>query len=168
MRGLALLAVFAGVFCTVAVAIQPPAAPAQPTDRPARPDGRTGPAGGRDAASVEAAMKGMNRAIRQLRGQAGDGAKREENLRWINDAQRGLVAAKGMPFPEDYLKGAADDAAKTALKEAYRRDLIAVLKKLSDIEQAIFDQKTEDAKKLVEELVVMRDDAHKKFGVKDE
>lgn len=113
-------------------------------------------------------MKGLNRAIKQLRGQAGDSSKRDENLRLVNDAQRGLVAAKGQPLPEDFLKNAKDDAAKAALKDTFRKDLIGALRKLVDIEQSIFENKGDDTKKLVEELVKMRDTSHKELGVKDD
>lgn len=162
------------VLTTMAVAVQPqaagqsggaqPPAPGQPAERAGRPEGRQG--GG--TLSVGQAMKGINRAIRQLRGQAGDSSKREENLRLVNDAQRNLVAAKGQTLPEDLLKDAKDEAAKTALKDHYRKDLISALRTLVEVEQAIFDNKNDDAKKLVEELAAQRDEAHEELGVKDE
>ncbi len=150
---------------TIAAGMQPP--PGAGGQPPAAP-GERRPERSGAAPSVEGAMKGMNRAIKQLRGQAADPAKRDENLRLVNDAQRNLVAAKGQPFPEPLLASAKDEAAKATLREHYRKDLIIALGNLVKLETAIFENKADDARAAVEELVTMRDAAHKELGVSDE
>jgi len=135
---------------------------------------RQGPPGGgreggaRAAISVEASMKIMGRALRTLKSQAGDAAKREENLRLVNDMQRGCVTAKGSPVPEDLLKKAATDADKAKVKETYRKGLHDLLRKLVDLEEAIADGKGSAATGLVEEVIKMRDKLHEDLGVKED
>lgn|SRR5262245_56129005 len=170
---------FAGVALSQPAPSQPKdpaAAPGQPADsgsprqrqpvRPGSPEGRPGdPAA---PVSIDRAMKGTNRAIRQLRGQVTDSSKKDENLRLVSDAQRGLVLAKGQPLPDDVLKNAKDDAAKAQMNAAFRKDLIGALHLLLDIETDIADGKGDAAKAKLEELIKKRDAAHKELGVKDE
>jgi len=118
--------------------------------------------------SVEQAMRSMNRPVRQLRGQIGDATKRDENLRMINEMQRGCVAAKGLPAPEGVLANVADDAAKAEKNEHYRRDLIKALRILVDMEVAVMDGKGDEASKKLDELIAARDKAHEEMGIKDD
>jgi hypothetical protein len=110
-------------------------------------------------------MRGMNRALRQLSQQVGDAAKKDENLRLINDLQRGCVNAKGAPFPEPLLKKAADDAARAKMTEEFRRELIKMLRLLLDIETDVFDGQGDAAKAKLEELEKLRDHAHEEMGL---
>ena len=157
----------------------PAAAQPAPQDQPQRGprEGgpgreRQGPPGGREGAraviSVEASMKIMGRALRTLKSQAGDAAKRDENLRLVNDMQRGCVTAKGSPVPEDLLKKAATEPDKTKIKETYRKGLLDLLRKLVDLEESIADGKGDAANKLVEEVIKMRDKMHEDMGVKED
>lgn len=130
--------------------------------------GPRGPGGPGGVISVEQAMRSMNRPVRQLRGQIGDATKRDENLRMINEMQRGCVAAKGLPAPEGVLANLADDAAKAETNEHYRRDLIKALRILVDMEVAVMDGKGDEASKKLDELIAARDKAHEEMGIKDD
>lgn len=110
--------------------------------------------------SVGASMKLIGGSYEKLREQIGDAAKRDENLRLINDMQRGAVTAKGQAVPADVLKHAADDAAKTNVAENYRKDLIALTRKLLDVETEIAEGKLEEARAHLEEAVKLGDVAH--------
>lgn len=118
-------------------------------------------------------MKQMNGALRRLKEQVGDAAKRDENLKIINDMQRGCVGAKGLPVPADVLgpKNPAgvlapnDDAAKKT--EGYHRDLIAAMRLMLDIETDLLDNKSDAAKAKLDALMKLRDEAHTRLGVKD-
>jgi len=113
-------------------------------------------------------MKGMNRAVKVLGKQVGDATKKEENLRLVNDIQRGAVAAKGQPVPKDVLEKGKDDGERTKMSEGYRKNLIALVRKTLDLEEAILAGKADDAKKMVDEIVKIRDEGHKAMGLKDE
>lgn len=165
--GVCVLAVAAGV-----LAWQPEGrAPRgqQPAGQPGQgdPRGPGGPGGGRGGApSVEAGMKGMNRPLRQLSQQIGDASKKDENLRLINDMQRGCATAKGASLPEKYLKG--DDAAKAKLAGEFRSDLIKMMRLLLDIEEDIAAGKTAEASTKLKQVAEMRDHGHKEMGVKED
>lgn len=164
------------------VAIQPvgtPAAkPAQPESRqPAskqpeqvpgqkREPGAEGRRG--EGLGLGGSMKLMDRSLEKLRGQIGDAAKRDENLRLINEVQRGAVTAKGQPLPPDVLKKAADDTAKTKLSETFRKELIAFVRKLLDIETEIADGKTDAARTHLEEAMKIGEAAHRALGLGEE
>lgn len=149
---------------------QPPRGPrgegGQGRERQGPPGGREG--GPRTAISVEASMKVMGRALRTLKAQAGDATKREENLRLVNEMQRGCVTAKGSPVPEPLLKDAVSDPDKAKIKETFRKGLLDLLRKLVDLEEAIADEKGDAAKGLVEEVIKMRDKLHETMGVKED
>lgn len=142
----------------------PQAVPDQPRPRGDGPPGRRpdGPP------SVERAMKGMNRALKTLHSQIKDESKLQENLQLISDAQRACVGAKGQPAPDDILEKAKDEAAKKELSKTYRRDLIRALKKLVEIEEGLLDGKSDAAAAALEEVIKLRDEAHKAMGVKDD
>lgn len=137
----------------------------QPGDRPQRGPG--GP-GGREGLGADAGMKMMNRAYKLLKGQVSDAAKKDENLRLINEIQRGCVTAKGATLPPDVLKKAKDDAEKAKWQKDYRASLVATLRKLIDVEQAIMDGKGADADKLLAEIAKSRDEMHKAMGVDED
>ncbi|MBL8877720.1 MAG: hypothetical protein JNG88_01270 [Phycisphaerales bacterium] len=144
-------------------------APSPPGRDDARPRG-DGPPGRRPDGppNVERSMKGMNRALQTLHEQIKDAAKLQENLQLVSDAQRNCIAAKGAPVPEDVLKSAKDEAARKQMSTRYRRDLIAVLKKLVEVEENLLDGKNDAAAAALDAVVKLRDDAHEAMGVKDE
>lgn len=152
------------------IALQPEGQPdrrqqaGQPGDRPQR--GQGGP-GGERAISVEGAMKGVNRALRQLNSQIGDETKREENLKLLNDMERGMVNAKGAPLSENLFKDAKDEAARAKIVDHFRADVIKALRLMLDIETDLAAGKTDDAKAKVSELVKLKNEAHAEMGVDD-
>lgn len=164
--GLLGLATIAGT--TNFASAQPPAERRQqpPGERgqPGQPGERRGP--GQQAPSVEAGMKGMNRAFKQLEAQITDASKKDENLRLLGDMQRGCVSAKNaMPRKIQEMK---DEAARTKAAEKFRRDLILMTKKLLDAETSLMDGKAEAAKATLSEVVKMRDVGHKELGVEED
>ena len=173
----------------LAVALQPPATPTPapaaiaPKAADAKPpaggpggtggnsgEGRPqrGPGAVQNAPNLEASMKLMGRSLKALRASVGDASKKEENLRLIGDMQRGAANAKGLPLPEKVLSAAKTDAEKTAVVLKARTELIGLMRKQLDLEQAILDGKTEVATKLVAELAKAREDGHEAIGVTED
>lgn len=149
--------------------VRPEGAPKGPQgDRPQRGPGGPGGPGGREGFGAEAGMKMMNRALKTLKGQVTDASKKDDNLRLINEMQRGCVTAKGATLPPDVLKKAKDEAEKAKWQKDYRASLLATLRKLVDAEQAILDGKGSDADKLLSEIAKTRDEMHKAMGVDED
>ena len=111
-------------------------------------------------------MKQMNRGLKQLRSQLTDASKQEENLRIIGEMQRGCVNAKSAK-PEHALAEAKDEKAKAAIAAEYRRELISLMRKLLDAEQAIAEGKPEAAAAALDAAEKIRDHGHEELGVKD-
>jgi soluble cytochrome b562 len=111
-------------------------------------------------------MKAIQRSLEALERQIGDGSKRDENLKLINDAQRGCIQAKGAGVPRDILEKAAPDAAaKARLADDYRVHLVTTLRKLIDLEEAVAAGKAEEAKAALTALEKIRDDGHNAMGM---
>lgn len=143
---------------------QQPAPTGQPAGQPV--ERGTGPlAPGRERGgqpmTIEAAMKGLNRSMRQLRDQIGDATKRSENLRLANELQRFCVGAKGGTLSDEILKKGVDDAGKKALAEEYRVRLFNMLRLMLDLEGDIAAGNVDAAKSKLEALQVMEDEGHK-------
>jgi hypothetical protein len=156
---------------------QPPAPPANtPRDQPSgdrpngfRPDGVRGqPGAGRrgEAASVRQGMSMMNRAVRTLKTHISDAAKKDDNLKALNDLERGCVAAKGSS--PDRVLNRLDEAKRAEATTQFRRALIQVLEKAARAETAVMDGNNAEAAKLIEEIEKLRDDSHKALGVRDD
>lgn len=147
----------------------PPPPPTGPggEKRPDRgPGGERGPGGPGDG-SIEGAMKGMNRAVKQLQGQIGDVKKKDENLRLMGSVERNCIAAKDLALPPEMLETAKDDAEKAKLADSYRKHLIILMRKLLDLELFVIDGKTDAANAKLLEIVKYRDATHEEFGIKD-
>ena len=127
-----------------------------------------GPGGGQNAPNLEASMKLMGRSLKALKASVGDASKKEENLRLVGDMQRGAANAKGLPLPEKLLSAAKTDADKAALTLKSRTELMGLMRKQLDLEQAILDGKTDVATKLVAELAQARENGHEAIGVKED
>jgi hypothetical protein len=154
-----------------------PAKQAPSADQPAGQPGARGPGErgpgergrGRPAegpVNVEAAMKGMARAMKQLAPQIADASKKDENLKLINDMQRACVAAKGAPVPDGVLSRAKDDAERAKWATEYRKDLLASVRVMLDIEQDLLDGKGQDAKVKLDQIIKLRDGSHNLMGVR--
>ena len=119
-----------------------------------------------DGGSVEVAMETMSRAFKHLRDIADDGTKRDDAVRTIGEMQRACIAAKNLGLPPNVMKGAKDDAAKALLADTFRSDLIALLRKLLDLEQSVMDGKQAAIAAQLADVAKMRDDAHQSLGVR--
>lgn len=131
--------------------------------QPARPDR------GRDQLpSVEAAMRDMNRGMRQLRGALDDASRKEDNLRIINDIQRACLACKSQKVPQGLLRDARDDAARARLAADYHAHLVTVMRTLLDLEMAVAQGKADEARARFTQLARDRDAGHKALGLGDD
>lgn len=133
-----------------------------------REGGRGGPRGGgpgAGAANVEGAMKGMNRGLKAIKAAVGDAARKPEALKLVSEMQRDCAAAKSMPLPAAYTKGAADDAAKQKLEAEYAADMRKLMRMLVDLEDAIAADKADEAKALLARIEEQREHSHKELGV---
>ncbi|MBY0112868.1 MAG: hypothetical protein K2Y21_08605 [Phycisphaerales bacterium] len=163
-----------------------PVAMQQPSEKPAekpsenqagqppRPEERRGPGqdgrpgGGERRVSVEGSMKAIERSLKALNGQISDASKRDDNLKLINDAQRGCIQAKGAGIPKDVLEKKANDAAsKARLADDYRVHLLSTLRKLIELEEAVAAGKTDDAKAAMAALGKLREEGHHAMGLDD-
>jgi soluble cytochrome b562 len=129
--------------------------------RGGQPGGPGGPGGQGRPVSVEGSMKSMNRAMRALKTTIGDPGKRDESLRSIWAMEAGAVAAKsGKP---DHLEGKGDQAL-----DEFRRDQIKLVGMMLEMETAVMDGKTDAATAVLGKIEAFREEAHKRFGVKDD
>jgi hypothetical protein len=131
-------------------------------------EGRRGQGGEMRPQSAEGAMKSMNRALRTLKAQIADKAKKDENLQLINDMQRGAIGAKAAKLSDNVLDSAKDDAGKAQLLTKYRRQMLALTRTLLDVESNLLDDKFDAAKADLDKAIKMRDDGHKELGVSDD
>ena len=115
--------------------------------------------------TVEAAMKSMNRALKVLGEAVTDEGRKDEALRLVSDAQRGCATAKMLPLPLEFMKGAADEAAKAKVQAEYAADLRKTMRMLLDVEDAIAAGKGDEAKAILAKVEEMRQHAHKELGV---
>jgi hypothetical protein len=121
--------------------------------------------GAASAMNVEGAMKGMNRTLKAMKAAIGDATKKAECLKLVSEMQRDCAAAKSMPLPVAYTKGAADDAAKQKLEAEYAADLRKLMRALLDLEDAIVADTAEEAKALLAKIEEQREHSHKELGV---
>lgn len=138
------------------------------TPATARPDERPPSSARGGIGNVEVSMKEMGRAMRKLRGSIEDAAKKDENLALIGEIQRGCVACKNLPVPKDVLSKAADDAAREQLGVAFRTRLIAVMRKLLEMEESVMAGKSDAAKQQLDELFKMQKEGHDAMGLGDD
>lgn len=108
-------------------------------------------------------MKSMNRAFRTVRQNIAKADAKDQVLAAINQMQAGAVAAKGQT-----LKGEGSAADVAAKNLEFRRAMIDLTKALLQLETDVLDGKPEAAAAGVEKIQTMREDMHKKMGVKDD
>ena len=161
MIGVAALGVL--VMAAGSLAFQPGTAPKGDPKSPA-PAHQPGE-GGHRGGSVESAMKQMNRARKQLAAQVADAAKADENIRLVNDMQRACATAKGLGVPQSIVDKAKDAAAKSAAATTFRTHLIAAMRTLLEIEEALIAANPGEAKAKLDVLETMIEKGHKALGV---
>ena len=124
----------------------------------APPRGPGGP-GGREGASLEAAMKGMNRAYKQLESSIGKAEAKDDNLKAIGDLQRSIITAKGMSPKMDGI----DKAKHAETLVAFRTLQIKLLKTTIELEEQVMAGKTTEAKATFVKIHDIEEEGHKQF-----
>lgn len=139
----------------------------QPAEGERGQDGRPAGERGERRVSVEGSMKAIQRSFEALERQVGDPSKRDENLKLINDAQRGCVLSKGAGLPREIAEKNLflDAASKARMHDDYRVHLVATLRKLIDLEEAVAAGKTEDAKAALAAVAKLREEGHNAMGM---
>ena len=115
-------------------------------------------------ANLEAAMKQVNRAYRQLRASGFDAASRERDLGSVQALQSGLLACKAMPAPPVTdawkAKNGDDEAAyRVALRKAFVKTALVAM----ELEMAILEGDAARAKTLVEKIRDTQESGHALF-----
>ena len=154
---------------------QPATPPSQQRGEPGREPGRPGdpnqPRGPRQNAggptNISGAMKLMNGSLRRLKTQVTDVAKKDDNLRLVNEMQRGAVIAKGLD-PTESFKKEPDAAKKAKMAIDFRRHMIQLVENLIALEKQILDDKLEDAAKSILALATFKLENHHEFGIEED
>jgi hypothetical protein len=140
-------------------------------DRPRRERGPGGPGGpGGNAqmlpGSLGQGMKLMGRSLKMLKDGVGDASKKDDNLRLVADFQRGCLGCKSASLERALSK--ADPAKRDELTATFRKGLIALLAKSTELETAVLEGRSADATRLIAEMIRMRDEGHKALGVRED
>lgn len=138
-----------------------------PGDRPAPgPRGPGGPGGGgAGAQSLDASMKAMNRAYKQIGRQLEDAAQDASTLKLINDLQLATVAGKGVVPPQLAKLSAEEQKAPVA---EYRKHMLNTLKYEIELESAVVAGDRAAAKAAYAKIDEEMKHGHKEFRVKEE
>ena len=112
-------------------------------------------------------MKGMGRALSRLAKQVTDTSKKAENIGLISDAQRACVAARA-GVPKGPWSEEQDATKRLTALIPYRKDMIALEQELIAAELAMLDDKNDVAKGHIEKCLKLRDEGHKRMGIKDD
>lgn len=133
-----------------------------------RPDGPRQPGEGRGqgGGGVRQGMSLMNRSLRVLSAQIGDASKKEENLKLLNDLERGAASSKGAS--PDRALGRMEESKRAEAAMTYRRSLIQIMEKALRAETALLDGKIADAERAVQDIAKIRDESHQAMGIRDE
>lgn len=129
-----------------------------------RGPGATGP----NAAptNLDGAMKLMNANLKRLKTQITDSTKKDDNLKLVNEAQRGAVIAKGMDTTEAFSRQ-PDPAKRAKMNADFRPQMIQLIEHLLTLERQIIADRTDDASKTLDLLKIYRTENHAAFGVED-
>ena len=117
--------------------------------------------------TVEAAMKGIDRALGAMGEAVADPARRGDALRLAAEAQRNCATAKLLPLPPRFTRDATDDAAKARIVDEYSSDLRKTMRMLLELEDAVAAGKADEARTILARIEEMRKHAHEELGVKD-
>ena len=110
-------------------------------------------------------MSGMNKALRTLKRQVADAAKKDENVALLEKIKASLVEAAKLEPKKTKDVPAAE---KAAYLEKYKKQMADLSKTFEDIETAVKAGKTDDAKALFDKLGEQKEKGHKDFGADDE
>ena len=110
-------------------------------------------------------MSGMNKALRTLKRQVADAAKKDENVALLEKIKASLVEAAKLEPKKTKDVPAAE---KAAYLEKYKKQMADLSKTFEDIDTAVKAGKTDDAKALFDKLGEQKEKGHKDFGADDE
>lgn len=159
---LAALLCVGGLAVAMGMGGQPPAnqpAGEKPAGAPPRGPGGPGGPAGREGGSLESAMKGMNRAYKQLENSIGKPEAKDDNLKSIGDFQRSLIMAKGM---SPKMEG-ADKTKMAETLTAFRTLQIKLLKTTIELEEQVMAGKTAEATATLAKIHAIEEEGHKEF-----
>jgi Cytochrome b562 len=120
-------------------------------------------AASRPANPLHEEMEGMGKAFKQIKAQAGDGAKNASTLELLQEMERHTLAAKGMTP-----RGAATRPAEEREKylAEYRVDMANALRLELELEEIIADGQNAKAAEAVEAIGNAMGEGHKEFKPK--
>ena len=109
-------------------------------------------------------MKTMNKALRTLKKQVADPAKKDENLALVATIKKSLDASVKLEPAKTKDVPAAE---KAAYLDKYKAQMADLAKTYDEVEVALKADKADDAKKAIEKLSDQKEKGHKDFGADD-
>ena len=109
-------------------------------------------------------MKSMNKALRTLKKQVADPAKKADNLALVAGIKKNLEASVKLEPAKTKDVPAAD---KAAYLDKYKAQMADLVKTYDEIDAALKADKPDDAKKAMEKLSDQKEKGHKDFGADD-
>jgi soluble cytochrome b562 len=109
-------------------------------------------------------MKTTNKSIRTLKRQLDDASKKDDNLALIATAKKSVEASSKLEPAKTKDVPAGE---KAAYLDKYHAEMKEVAKAFDDLEAAVKDGKTDDAKKILEKLADQKEKGHKDFNPDD-
>ena len=116
--------------------------------------------GGAVPNSLGSAMSDMGRTWRRVKTESIDPTKEEQALTDISTMERDVAIAK--THIPDKVQALTGDAKDKAIAD-YHATMLALLRKFTDLEQAVLDKKGNDAKPLLTDIDKLQAEGHKKF-----
>lgn len=110
-------------------------------------------------------MKIVNKNLRTLKRQVADASKKDDNLALIATIKKSLDASLKL---EPKQTKEIPEAEKAAYLAKYKEQMTALGKTFDEVETAVKDGKTDEAKKAFEKLSEQKEKGHKDFGADDE
>jgi soluble cytochrome b562 len=117
-----------------------------------------------DDTPLAKSMKVVNKNIRTLKRQVDDPSKKDDNLALIAAAKKSLDESLKLEPAKTKDVPAAE---KAAYLEKYKNEMKEVVKTFDDLEAAVKDGKTDEAKKIFEKLADEKEKGHKDFNPDD-
>lgn len=106
-------------------------------------------------------MKVVNKNIRTMKRQIDDASKKDDNLALIAQAKKSLAECLKMEPAKTKDVPAGE---KAAYLDKYKGEMKEVAKAFDDLEAAVKEGKTDDAKKIFEKLADQKEKGHKDFN----
>lgn len=127
---------------------------------PGGPGGRGRGRGGNVPANLAAAMRDMGQTLKKISTEYTDPAQKDATINDISTMERDIAISK-MGVPDKVAAMTGDEKAK-ALAD-YHHQLLQLLLKFTDMEQAVTDGKTDQVKSDLADAQKMMETGHKDF-----